>query len=201
MLNEIITIAIAYLIGSVPVGLIVSKMKKGIDIREHGSGNIGATNVFRSIGKKEGLMTFAGDILKGVMAVLIAYFVLGKEIWIGITGVTVVIGHMYPIFAKFRGGKGVATGMGAFMWMMPLAALSAMAVWTICCAIWRYVSLGSIVAALSLPILGGLYDQPKFYILSSTIAAILIVYRHKDNIKRLLDGKEDKIWGKKQDKD
>lgn len=197
MLNEIITIAIAYLIGSVPIGLIISKMKKGIDIREHGSGNIGATNVFRSIGKKEALLTFAGDVLKGFIAVLIAYFVLEKkEIWIAITGIAVVIGHMYPIFLKFHGGKGVATGFGTFIWMMPLAALSAMVIWGICSAICRYVSLGSIVAALSLPILGGLYDQPKFYILSSTIVAILIIYRHKDNIKRLLDGKENKIWGK-----
>jgi glycerol-3-phosphate acyltransferase PlsY len=198
MLNEIITIAIAYLMGSIPVGLIISKIKKGIDIREYGSGNIGATNVYRSIGKKEGLMTFAGDMLKGVMAVLTAYFVLGEEIWIGISGLSAVIGHMYPIFAKFRGGKGVATGVGVFICMMPLATLSSMAIWIICCAIWRYVSLASMVAALSLPIIGGLYDQPKFYIISSTILAILVVYRHKDNIKRLLDGNEGKIWEKEK---
>jgi acyl phosphate:glycerol-3-phosphate acyltransferase len=197
MLQTLLLFTAAYLMGSIPFGVLISK-KEDVAITEHGSGNIGATNVFRTVGKKAGLLTLLGDFFKGLLPVLIAFFLTKSVIITGIAGVLTVFGHMFSLFLKFKGGKGVATSLGVFIGMMPYAALSAIAVWLILCYVTRYVSFASMVASLSVPLFAGLFDAPKFYIIASALIAAFIVFKHKDNLKKLLAGEESKFsWSKK----
>ena len=179
----------SYLLGSIPFGIVFAKSSK-VDIRNHGSGNIGATNVARVIGKKAGLMTLAADVLKGVAAVAIASYVL-DEVWqVAVAGLMAFVGHVYSVFLKFKGGKGVATGLGIFLYLMPLAAVSTMAVFGVSLWLSSYVSVGSIIGALSLPLFGIYYDVPPEFIAISVIVALIIVQKHVGNMERILDGTE-----------
>lgn len=185
----------SYLIGSIPFGVIIAKISK-IDIREHGSGNIGATNVARTLGKKLGLLTLIGDVGKGAAAVGIADQMLDKSNDVAIAGLMAFTGHLFSIFLKFKGGKGVATGLGIFVYLMPLATLSAAVVFALAMAITRYVSIGSMLAAISLPLFGTLFKITPAYIYAAVIVALLIVWKHKDNIQRLMGGTESKFLKK-----
>lgn len=201
-MNIIIALLISYLLGSVPVGYIICRILRGIDIRTKGSGNIGATNVARVVGKKAGIVTLILDILKGLTAVVLIPKLIGGHTdlsnpcvqGLDLIKITcafgVVCGHNWTVFLKFRGGKGVAATAGAIMGLMPIVFLSSFCIWCIVFVIWRYVSLASIIAAVFLPIFLILYREPLIYQILSIIIAIIGIVRHKENIKRLLSGKE-----------
>jgi glycerol-3-phosphate acyltransferase PlsY len=197
IIYPLMAIIIAYLLGSVSFGLIITRNKMGIDIREYGSGNIGTTNVFRVVGKKSGLLTLLGDGMKGSIAVLLAQGLTGSTLATALAGISVVLGHIFPIFGHFRGGKGVATALGVFLVLMPWTTLWAGTIWLTCCLCCRYVSVASIIAAFSLPMLGFLLGVVNIYVFVSTIIAILIIWKHTDNLKRLWQGTENKIGSRK----
>ena len=204
MLNntfEVILILTAYLVGSLPFAVWVSKLFYGIDIREFGSGNAGATNVFRVLGKKAGIPVLLLDVLKGVIAVALATFsdfnshstpLINYQIAIGIAA---VMGHIFPLFAGFRGGKGVATLLGVAIAIQPLGACMALVVFLLVLFAFRYVSLASMSAGLSFPfiVLVVLHNSPVSLILFSFMVAALLIITHKKNIQRLLKKQEPKI--------
>ncbi|MCD6319680.1 MAG: glycerol-3-phosphate 1-O-acyltransferase PlsY [Candidatus Desulfofervidaceae bacterium] len=186
---------LSYLLVSLPVGLIIAKKYGHPDIRKEGSGNIGATNVARVVGKKAGLITLAGDVLKGVLPVLTFSLILGTDTWqkqvvISLAGLAAFLGHLFPIYLKFKGGKGVATATGVFLILCPLAVLADTIVFLAVLWRWRYVSLASLSAAAAMPLLIALFSNQKVYIILAAIVAAFIFYRHKANIHRLLTGTE-----------
>ncbi|MEK9629375.1 MAG: glycerol-3-phosphate 1-O-acyltransferase PlsY [Nitrospinota bacterium] len=185
----------AYLCGSIPFGVVLAKAQN-IDIRKHGSGNIGATNVARTMGKKAGLFTLAGDVLKGWGMVFLADLWFQKPIYVAIAGLVVYLGHLFSIFLKFKGGKGVATGLGVFGFVMPIATLISMGVFALSLKVSGYVSLSSILAAISLPILGIFFKMPLPYIYLAVIVGLFTLQKHHDNIVRLIQGTEAKFLKK-----
>jgi acyl phosphate:glycerol-3-phosphate acyltransferase len=189
----ILLIVLGYALGSIPTGLLIARWQKGVDIRQHGSGNIGMTNVWRAVGKGAAALTLVGDLAKGLIPVLLARAWLTAPWAIGLVALAAIVGHMYPLFAGFHGGKGVATTLGAFIPLLPGPLLLACVVWAACVALRRQVSLGSLAAAASLPILALLWGSPAAYVLYALVAAALIGYRHGDNIQRLLVGTEPAI--------
>jgi glycerol-3-phosphate acyltransferase PlsY len=189
----VLLIAVGYGLGSIPTGLLIARWQKGVDIRQHGSGNIGMTNVLRAVGKGPAVLTLTGDLAKGLIPVLLARAWLTSPWAIGLVALAAVIGHLYPLFAGFHGGKGVATTLGGFIPLLPGPLLIAFVVWAACVAFRRQVSLGSLVAAASLPIVALLWGAPAAYILYALLAAALIWYRHRENIERLLAGTEPTI--------
>jgi acyl phosphate:glycerol-3-phosphate acyltransferase len=189
----VLLIAVGYGLGSIPTGLLIARWQAGVDIRQHGSGNIGMTNVLRAVGKGAAALTLAGDLAKGVIPVLLARAWLTSPWTIGLVALAAIIGHMYPLFAGFQGGKGVATTLGAFMPLLPGPLLLAFVVFAACVAFRRQVSLGSLAAAASLPIATLLWGAPAAYVLYTLIAAALIWYRHRENIQRLVAGTEPTI--------
>jgi glycerol-3-phosphate acyltransferase PlsY len=196
MLIEIFIICLlAYLCGSIPFGVLLAKTQN-MDIREHGSGNIGATNVARTMGKQAGLITLAGDILKGLLVVYIASQWFENTMVIALAGLAVFLGHLYSIFLKFKGGKGVATGLGVLSFAMPLSTLCSAGVFAISLKVFGYVSLSSILAAISLPLLGVFFKMPLSYIYLSTIVALFTLQKHRDNIVRLTQGTEANFFKK-----
>ena len=200
-----------YLIGSIPFGLLIGKINK-IDIRQHGSGNIGATNVLRTLGKKWGYLCFLCDFLKGLLPVLAAsYFVTktdpaGLEYTPAIAVIGTVMGHIFSIFLKFKGGKGIATSAGAIMAIAPYGLLAALLIWLIFFKSTGYVSLASILAALAIPFLAMAENSFQLHqekISSCSLAilfvlAILVTVKHKSNIKRLMNGTESSFKKKKE---
>jgi len=194
-----------YFLGSIPFGFLIAKTK-GMDIRQHGSGNIGATNVWRVCGWRYGLPVFILDVMKGVIAVVIAgYFEVrigGCQGWAQIVAAfACIVGHSFPIWLKFKGGKGVATSLGVMLGIMPSATLVVFALWAIIFKISGYVSLASVVAAIALPIVvlvgsftGWNFGWPAFWF--SAVAGLLVVLRHKSNIQRLIAGTESRIGQK-----
>ena len=186
-------IAIGYGLGSIPTGLLIARWQTGVDIRQHGSGNIGMTNVLRAVGKGAAALTLVGDLAKGVIPVLLARAWLTSPWSIGLVALAAIIGHMYPLFAGFHGGKGVATTFGVFIPLLPGPLLIAFVVWVSCVAFRRQVSLGSLAAAACLPMVALLWGSPAAYVLYALVAAALIWYRHRDNIQRLLVGTESTI--------
>jgi glycerol-3-phosphate acyltransferase PlsY len=196
MLIEIFILCLlAYLCGSIPFGLLLAKTQN-MDILEHGSGNIGATNVARTMGKKAGLITLAGDVLKGSLVVFIASQWFENTMVIALAGLAVFLGHLYSIFLKFKGGKGVATGLGILSFAMPLSTLCSAGVFAISLKVSGYVSLSSILAAISLPLLGIFFKMPLPYIYLSTIVALFTLQKHHDNIVRLTQGTEANFFKK-----
>jgi acyl phosphate:glycerol-3-phosphate acyltransferase len=189
----VLLIAVGYGLGSIPTGLLIARWQKGVDVRQHGSGNIGMTNVLRAVGKGAAALTLAGDLAKGLISVLLARAWLTSPWAIGLVGLAAIVGHMYPLFAGFQGGKGVATTLGVFILPLPGPLLIAFIVWASCVAFRRQVSLGSLAAAASLPIVALFWGAPAAYILYALMAAALIWYRHGDNIERLLTGTEPTI--------
>jgi glycerol-3-phosphate acyltransferase PlsY len=189
----------SYLIGSIPTGYIWGKALKGIDIREHGSGNVGATNVFRTLGKVPGILCLILDACKGLIPVLAAKS-LGLPYWAFIlTGILAIIGHIWTIFLGFRGGKGVATALGVFAALDPIAISIALAVFIILVAVTRYVSVGSIFGSLTfltavlIQWFLGRDGVGLFLVIMTAIVVFLIIFKHRTNIKRLLNGTEGKI--------
>lgn len=187
----------AYLIGSIPTGYIVVKLLKGIDIREIGSGSTGATNVKRVLGTKWFFIVMFIDALKGAIPVLIAANFYNFTHFRGLSPViaatAVIIGHCKPVFLKFKGGKSVATGVGTIIALCWPVGLITAAIWAIITYLSKYVSLGSIIAISMTPILMNLFQQNIYYIYFSALCAIVVVILHKDNIKRLVAGKENKV--------
>ena len=187
---------VAYLLGSIPVGFLIVKLREGRDIRAVGSGNIGAANVTRAVGLGAGLLTFLLDAGKGYLAVWVAARFTDQNIsWMVTAGVAAVVGHLFPMWLRFRGGRGVATGVGVFLPICWPAVLVALVIWIVVVAFWRYVSLGSIVAAAALPLLTYLlyappHAPPLIVSVSTTLAAVLIIVRHRPNIERLIAGTE-----------
>lgn len=192
MVTVLLAIA-GYALGSIPTGLLVARWQRGVDIRQHGSGNIGMTNVLRAVGKGAAALTLLGDLLKGLVPVLLACTWLMSPWGIALVALATIIGHLYPMFAGFRGGKGVATALGASIPLLPVPLIAALIVWTACLAIRRQVSLGSLAAATALPIAAWLWGAPAAYVIYALLAAALIWYRHKENIRRLLAGTEPRI--------
>ena len=204
MLNnafEVILILAAYLIGSIPSAVWVGKLFYGIDVREFGSGNAGATNTFRVLGKKAGVPVLLMDVIKGILAVCLAHFsnftshsvpLINYQIAIGVAA---VLGHIFPLFAGFRGGKGVATLLGVALAIQPQGAAMALGVFLIVLVSFRYVSLASMCAGLSFPfiVLTVLHNSPVSLILFSFMVAALLIITHKKNIQRLLKKQEPKL--------
>ena len=191
-----------YLLGSVPSGYLIGKAFKGIDIRNFGSGNIGFTNVLRAIGTFPALIVLIIDITKGIIAVYLGFFfaqLMGIDCQVmgGIGGLASIVGHNWPIFLKFKGGKGVAVTAGVFLALTPIPFLLSLLVMVGIIALTRYVSLGSIVAAGSLPFfVFWLGNNARLYFFFSIIAALFILFKHRNNIQRLLRSKESKIGEK-----
>ena len=187
-------ILIAYLVGSIPFGLVLSR-GSGIDIRTQGSGNIGATNVARLLGKKLGALTLLCDIAKGFLPVCLAAPILGQGPALGLVGAATVLGHMFPIYLRFRGGKGVATAFGLFLYLTPWAVAVALLVFLAVVRLSGFVSAGSLAAAVVLPIVIGLSGGAAWLIALALFVAAMIWIKHRANIRRLLDGTE-KSWKK-----
>ena len=189
---EIIALLGAYLLGSIPTGLLLAKAA-GVDIRSSGSGNIGATNVYRTLGRSHGIMTLLGDCLKGLLPVLAARYFDLPDLWVAAIGAAAFLGHVYTVFLNFKGGKGVATALGVFLAASPLAVLAALAIFSFILWKWRYVSLASISAAAAMPIAVALLDGKPLIVLMSVLIATLVIWKHKDNINRLRNGTENKF--------
>ena len=203
MATYIIVSIIAYLLGSISFSIIISKKMAGFDVREKGSGNAGATNVLRSVGKKAAILTLICDCLKGILALLVAFVVgkiaknLDESLLIQLAGVFVILGHTFPVFFKFKGGKGVATSLGVLLmtnWQIGLICLVFALVLMV---LTRFVSLGSIGAAILFPVLTVFihtnYLVNGNYIIFAIILAVLVVFNHRTNVQRLLAGKENKL--------
>ncbi len=191
---------ISYLLGSIPFALVVS-LPRGVDPRKAGSKNPGATNVARLLGKKWGIITFIGDSGKGILALIIAsHFVknlnLPADVVLPWVAFFAVLGHLFSIFLKLKGGKGVATTIGTFLYLAPKAMLLSLVFFVIAVAITDFVSVGSLTATLLLPVFLYLFNYPFHYIASALFLTVLIWIKHKENIKRLLRG-EEKSWRKK----
>jgi len=190
---RVLGLVVVYLIGSIPVGFLVTRIAGGFDIRGKGSGNIGATNVLRTLGPVPAITTLLGDILKGYVAVRAAE-VLGPEpAWGAAGAVLVIVGNCWPVFLRFKGGKGVATGLGAFLALTPKAILPALVAWLILLVAFRYVSLASIVGCVAMAVGVWLFGYPRVYAAAAGCAAALIVWRHHANLKRLLSGTEPRL--------
>jgi glycerol-3-phosphate acyltransferase PlsY len=193
---------IAYLLGSIPFGYLIVKLVEGRDIRAAGSGNIGAANVTRTVGKGAGVATLALDAGKGVLAVALST-ILGEDAGLMVVAaLCAILGHMFPVWLKFKGGKGVATGVGAFLLICWPAVAAAFAVWVAVILAFQYVSLASMTAAAALPPLIYLlyappHAPPFFVSLAAVAAAILIIWKHRPNIGRLVAGTEPKLKLKK----
>lgn len=194
-MNFILALIVGYFLGNISASFIVGKLTKNIDIRKFGSGNAGATNTLRVLGLKAGLLVFFVDILKGVAAVLLGRLVAGDAGGM-IAGAASVAGHIWPAFLSFKGGKGVATSFGVLVVLFPVVALILFAVSASLIAITRFMSLGSIAAAILLPILLLVIGYDWLYIIFGLVLAALIIYLHKSNISRLLAGKENKLGSK-----
>lgn len=182
----------AYLCGSIPTGVLLTR-RLGINIRNTGSGNVGATNVARTAGKKVGLLTLLGDALKGLIPVVVVRMLGLGEIALACAAVAALLGHIFSPFLQFSGGKGVATGLGVFLGMAPQAILIALVVFIVTVAVSRIVSLASIVATAILPPLLIGFAYPTSYLWAGTIMAFLVIVRHKENIIRLFRGEESKF--------
>ena len=193
ILTWILLLLASYFIGSIPSGLIVGKSIWHKDLRDYGSGNIGATNAWRVLGKKAGIIVFLMDFLKGAIPVLLAAQFIGTPWSMVIIGVMAIAGHVFSIFTAFQGGKAVATGLGVITVMMPNVALIVFVIWLVIVMITRYVSLGSIIASILVPILSVVFEYPMPFMDFGVFTATLIVLRHRPNIKRLLNGTENKI--------
>jgi acyl phosphate:glycerol-3-phosphate acyltransferase len=215
-LRPAIVIIIAYLLGSIPFGYLIVRATQGADVRETGSGGTGATNVLRRAGKAAGVITLVLDALKGAVAVVIAKVILGLPVlsyvghagrpvesafwWVSAAAIAVIVGHIFPVWLRFRGGKGVATGVGVFLMLAPIAVAFAALVFIVVVMLTRYVSLGSILAAIAIPLFVLLQNalirpiESLAPVMSASIAAAtLIVFAHRENIARLMNGTESRF--------
>ncbi|MEI9814458.1 MAG: glycerol-3-phosphate 1-O-acyltransferase PlsY [Acidobacteriota bacterium] len=199
-MNGLFSILAAYILGSIPFGYLLTRLATGRDVRASGSGNIGATNVLRTAGKKLGIATLLLDILKGTLAVFIAEKLTNGDVtWMALAALAVSAGHVFPVFLAFKGGKAVATFAGAFGYLMPLPLAATVVVFIFGVAMTKHISAGSILAAGLFPLGAWLILQPTLIeMLASIAACALVIYRHKSNIERLRAGTESVFkWGGK----
>ncbi|MEE1530467.1 MAG: glycerol-3-phosphate 1-O-acyltransferase PlsY [Clostridia bacterium] len=212
MATYIIVAVIAYLIGSINFSIILSKKMAGFDIREKGSGNAGTTNMLRSVGKKAAVITLICDILKGVVSILIAVLAgkiiknLDNALLVQLAGIFVIIGHTFPVFFKFKGGKGIATALGVLLMINWQIGLICLIFALVLMALTKMVSVGSIAAAILFPILVAFIDQNYIvqtsnsnwsYLVFSIIVALLVIFNHRANVQRILNGTENRLSFKK----
>ncbi|MBS4007267.1 MAG: glycerol-3-phosphate 1-O-acyltransferase PlsY [Clostridium sp.] len=195
-MNIIVALIAAYLIGSLSFGLMAGKLLRGIDIRQYGSGNTGSTNIQRTLGTVPAIIVLLLDVGKGLAAVLLARALTGAPGVEMLAGVLSVLGHNWPLFHRFKGGRGIATSIGVLMGLSWQVLTIAVAVGMFIIAVTRYVSLGSIIGMLLVPILMLFFDLPTLHILFGAVLAVFAVWRHRQNISRLLAGTENKL-GKK----
>jgi glycerol-3-phosphate acyltransferase PlsY len=211
LLATLLAIVVSYLLGSVPTGLLAGRLK-GVDLRAVGSGNPGATNALRVLGPSVGITVFVIDVAKGAVAVLLAGLIAGHTGPLGASGLRVVcglaaiVGNVFPVFAGFKGGKGVATATGVFLALAPLATAACFALWVVLVSLTRYVSVGSIAAAAFLPFAVNIEHSirgsraPASLLVLSAAVAIFVVVRHRPNIRRLVAGSENRFaWRKRED--
>lgn len=190
----IFVLIVVYLVAAIPTGIVLSRLMGSEDIREKGSGNIGATNVYRVAGKLAGVLTLLGDTLKGFLPLLaIKTWLNPTPEQLGIASAVAILGHCYPVYLKFKGGKGVATALGIFLILSPKAVIGALIVFIIAVALTRFISLGSVLAAMSAPLLILMLDHPQPIFLATLFIASLVIWRHRSNIKRLMDGTENRF--------
>lgn len=196
-MNDLIVIALiiaSYLLGAVPFGLLFGRIFSGIDIRRTGSGNIGATNVLRSAGKTAALLTLIADMLKGTASVVLIRYFTDSHLTAAVAGAMAIIGHNFPIYLKFKGGKGVATGFGVILGMTPIVGIFSLLIWISVALIWKYSSLSALIAFAAYPLfIFLLYPGDRVLGVLSLFIAGLVYVRHRENIKRLLAGTEPRI--------
>jgi len=194
----VVLLLLSYVVGSLPIGLWVGFLK-GVDVRTLGSGNVGATNIVRTLGWRLGIVVFAADTLKGFLPVIVARC-SGANIWGGLLpvlcGTLAIVGHVASPFLRFRGGRGVATGLGVFLGLAPYVALSAFGLWVLLVLTFRVVSVASLLASASMAFFMWLYKQPAAYFWFAVAAAVIVAAKHWPNIKRLVRGQEPR-WGRK----
>ncbi len=191
-MTALLVVLAAYLIGAIPFGYLLVKLKSGEDVRSMGSGNIGATNVLRTAGRGLGFLTLVLDIAKGVLAVWLADRLTNGSIqWMSVAALAVMAGHAYPVFLKFRGGKAVASFVGAFLYLTPLPLAAMLFVFAITVAVTRYISLGSVLAAGFFPLSVYLIEHPPAIVVwAALLAGVFIVLRHRTNMQRIRAGNE-----------
>lgn len=192
----VFTIA-SYLLGSIPTGIVISRLMGKGDPRKSGSGNIGATNVGRTSGRLAGILTLLGDALKGGVPVFLAVQYYPESLFVSLVGLAAFMGHLFPVYLGFKGGKGVATGLGVMVVICPVATLLSAAVFVAAAALKRYVSLASMLAAAMLPVFMSFDPKGRNYVGMGVVVAVLVIWKHKDNIKRLVAGTENRIGGSK----
>ncbi len=192
LFSLLVAVVSAYLCGSIPTGVLIAR-RLGVEVRQVGSGNIGATNVARSAGKKAGLLTLLGDAAKGLLPVLIVRLLDLRDTTLACTAVAALLGHLFPIFLGFSGGKGVATGLGVFLGLAPYAILLALLLFLATFVFFRIVSLASLVAAAATPLLLLWLAYPSACVVAGLVIALLIIARHHENITRLWKGQEPKF--------
>jgi len=190
-------VVVAYLLGSISFAVLIVRLTTGTDIRAEGSGNAGATNVLRFYGRKLAILVALLDVGKGAAAVLLMRLVTADPLWGAAAGLAAVLGHVFPVFYGFRGGKGVATVVGAFLVLAPLALLTCLAVFVLVVALTRYVSLGSVISMVLLPPVAGLlFHASRPVVVAASLTALVVVLKHLGNLKRLATGRERKLGAK-----
>lgn len=200
MIYAVLLIA-SYFLGSIPFGLLVGKAMRGVDIRQFGSGNIGATNVYRTLGPGPGIIVFAADVLKGLIPVLAAKELLPGISWLIVgVGMMAIFGHTLSPFLGFKGGKGVATSLGVGIGLVPVPALIAFGIWVVVLAGTRYVSVASMLACLSVPVMIWWMQGPMAYRVFGIFVAAYVIVKHRSNIARLMQGRENR-FGRKPEPD
>lgn len=185
----LLLIVIGYLLGSIPFSYLVSKYLGNVDIRKHGSGNTGATNVYRTLGRKVGLIAFLGDFLKGGLTALIGYLIMGQD-GAAICATVAVLGHCYPFALGFKGGKGVATAAGMVVFTQPLIGLIILVIHLTSLKVFKMMSLSSMIAALMLPVMAVVMNTSNIYVGCATFLCCFVIYRHRTNIEKIIKGEE-----------
>lgn len=194
---ELALVTAAYLLGSIPSALLVVWLMTGKDVRREGSGNVGATNAVRIGGIAAGILVTAMDVAKGALPVWAMSVLNPASVWLAAAMMAAVVGHCYPVWLRFAGGKGVATAFGAFVVLAPVPALAALGVWLVVLAVGRWVSLASLVGAAVFPLLASILEPPgSVLLIGVSLAAVLIIVRHHGNIRQLIAGSEPRIGGK-----
>ncbi len=191
-MNQALVLVIAYLLGSIPFAYLAGRLN-GVDLRTVGSGNLGATNVFRTLGRTVGVTVMVLDIAKGAFAVLIAQWVVGGPWWPIAAGALAILGHVFPVWTGFRGGKGVAVGAGALLGLVPAASGTLIVLWLLIVVLTRYVSVASIACAVAAAPLAWAFGAPWPYVVFIGLAGLFVIVRHRQNIVRLLGGTENRI--------
>lgn len=201
LLVDVLLVFSAYLLGAVPFGLLVTRLLSGVDVRSVGSGNIGATNVLRAAGKKAAVLTLIADCLKGAVPVLLARVLQAGEVLPVMTGMAAVLGHNFPVYLRFKGGKGVATSYGAILALTPWTGAACLALWLAAALLWRYSSLSALISFGAYPFLVfAFFPGSRPLGVFAMFLAAMIYVRHRENIRRLLEGSETKIGAKQRER-